>query len=134
MWRRASLAEGEAAAWRGQGECCPHAALASAHRVSSLARAEAREEARGGREARDPRKIREGAKARAAIRKAEKKSKKSDVLYALYEDEDAPVPMPPPVSDAVAQETAQKVARIKALAAARPGVSPGAVLQALAYM
>ena len=45
-------------------------------------------------------------KERAAEHKAEKKRKKSDPLYALYEDEDAPVPMPPPVSDEVAQETA----------------------------
>ena len=68
-----------------------------------------------------------------AALKADRKRQRSDPLFALYHG-DAPVPMPPPVSAEVAAETALKVARIKALAAARPDASPSAVLNALPYM
>ena len=72
-------------------------------------------------------------KERVAAKKAERKKPRDDPLYALYH-ESVPVPMPPPPSVDVVERTAAKVAKIKALAAARPDASPLAVLNALAFM
>ena len=66
--------------------------------------------------------IEAGRKEEIALSKAARASGQHEVLKALYSG--ARIPAPPPVTPAVAEETARKVARLKALAREMPGASP----------